>query len=324
VIEKDLESLIADESYVDVPFVLEPNSIYQGDVLEVLQKMPSSCIQTVITSPPYWGLRDYGVDGQLGNEKTIDEYVSKMVLIFREVRRVLKDDGTLWLNLGDNFFKNKQLVGMPWRVAFALQEDGWILRSDIVWSKLNPMPESVRDRPTRSHEYIFLFSKKAKGYYYDHEAIKEPIAESSMKRIQQKSFDTQTGGDKDYKNGTNKNRSIRRALESFKTKHDLVGVGRYKDVNRDEARFMASGLRNKRTVWTFATKPYKEAHFAVFPDTLVTPCLLAGSKEGDLVMDPFFGSGTTGEVALKYHREFIGIELNPTYIEIAKRRLGIE
>jgi site-specific DNA-methyltransferase (adenine-specific) len=157
--DKDLEELIEDDSYVDNPFILKPNSIYQGDVLEVLQKMPSNCIQTVITSPPYWGLRDYGVDGQLGNEKTIDEYVEKMVLIFREVRRVLKDDGTLWLNLGDNFFKNKQLVGMPWRVAFALQEDGWILRSDIVWSKLNPMPESVRDRPTRSHEYIFLLSK---------------------------------------------------------------------------------------------------------------------------------------------------------------------
>jgi len=268
------------------------NVILNGNSLELLKTLPDQCVQTCITSPPYWGLRDYGTDEQLGLEETPEQYVKNMVLLFRELRRVLKDDGTLWLNLGDSYarvggdnrdagrhwdgrennpntshnryasdigLKPKDLVGIPWRVAFALQADGWYLRQDIIWHKTNPMPESVMDRCTKSHEYMFLLSKSMK-YYYDYEAIAEKSGDAISKI-------------------------------------------------------------NKRSVWVMPTKPYHKAHFAVFPEDLIKPCILAGSAKGDIVLDPFFGSGTTGLVALRSRRRFIGIELNPEYVAIAESRL---
>lgn len=266
--------------------------IRHGDALEVLQTLEPESVQACITSPPYWGLRDYQHPEQLGLEKTPEEYVARLVEIFREVRRVLREDGTLWLNLGDSYssggrggggsfmdmrggdgdpqagawahrkdekgwrspppgLKPKDLVGIPWRVAFALQADGWTLRSDIIWNKLNPMPESVTDRPTKSHEYLFLLSKSAR-YCYD-----EP------------------------------------------------GSG-----------------RNRRSVWTIPTQPFHGAHFAVMPQALVEPCILAGSREGDLVLDPFAGAGTVGVVARRHRRRFLGIEIQPDYVRMARGRLG--
>ncbi|MEG0259571.1 MAG: site-specific DNA-methyltransferase [Lysinibacillus sp.] len=313
--------------------------------------MPNDFVNTVVTSPPYWGLRDYGVDGQIGLENSVEEYVSALVDVFREIKRVLKDDGTLWLNLGDTYAgsgkgawseKNKQkhvyvpdpkgnelklnnvpiglkpkdLMGLPWRVAFALQADGWYLRSDIIWEKPNCMPESATDRPTKAHEYIFLLSKSSK-YYFDGEAIKEPAV----------SGDLAVGGSK----GTfGSSQSRTRAKGNART---FRGGGKYTSgksfdnsslVGRSSSGNVQneSGLRNKRSVWTIATAPMKEAHFATFPEKLIEPCILAGATAGGIVLDPFFGSGTTGIVAIKYNRNFIGIELNPVYIEIAKKRLN--
>jgi len=297
---------------------MKTNHIYEGDSLEVLKTLPDESINCVVTSPPYWGLRDYGVEGQFGLEKTPEEYVEKLVKIFREVRRVLRDDGTVWLNLGDSYagssgsggktekqvsnvgsfhgggvrmsdgLKPKDLVGIPWRVAFALQADGWYLRSDIIWHKPNPMPESVTDRPTKSHEYIFLLSK-SKKYYYDVEAIREPHISS------QKEIDRQhSEGIKDTNYATSKNWS--------------GGVG-----------YNENG-RNKRTVWTVNTKPYPEAHFAVFPEDLIVPCIKAGCPKDGIVLDPFIGSGTTAKVAQRLGRNWVGIELNPDYIKLANKR----
>lgn len=298
------------------------NVILNGNSLELLKMLPDKCVQTCITSPPYFGLRDYGNDEQLGLEETPEQYVKNMVLLFREVRRVLKDDGTLWLNLGDSYaggagrwggkknitgfqsankgsltqidvakkwkhdiIKPKDLVGIPWRVAFALQADGWYLRQDIIWHKTNPMPESVTDRCTKSHEYIFLMTKSAQ-YYYDYEAIKEVT--------------NKTGGNPRVFGSKNQSGTLRQ------------------DIGRE---FVDDGTRNKRSVWTVPTKPYTGAHFAVFPDELIKPCVLAGSAKDDIVLDPFFGSGTTGLVALRSRRRFIGIELNPEYVKIANERL---
>lgn len=263
-------------------------TIINGDSRKVLAELPANKFRCCVTSPPYWGLRDYEIEGQVGAEITIDEYINDLVAIFREVRRVLTDDGTLWLNIGDTYtsggrtwrapdsknpargmsyraptpegLKPKDLIGIPWRVAFALQADGWYLRSDNIWYKPNCQPESVKDRPTRSHEYVFLLSKSEK-YYYDYKAVREPA------------------------------------------------------INGD--------LRNRRTVWQINTEPFKEAHFAVFPPALVEPCVLAGSEEGDDVIDPFFGSGTVGLVSQALNRNCTGIELNPDYIQIADRRLGM-
>lgn len=268
--------------------------IIEGDCIERLKAMPEKSVNTCVTSPPYFGLRDYGHDGQIGLEPTPDEYVAKMVEIFREVKRVLRDDGTLWLNLGDSYngaaanrtgqngyddgrqnrskrfsaggiigLKPKNLIGIPWRVAFALQSDGWNLRQDIIWHKPNPMPESVRDRCTKAHEYIFLLSKSER-YYFDSESIKEPVAAS---------------------------------------------------VARTEE------TRNRRSVWTVTTKPFKGAHFATFPPDLIEPCILAGCPEGGTVLDPFGGSGTTGLVAKEHGRQAILIELNPEYAEMARQRI---
>ena len=303
--------------------------VRQGDALKLLRAMPDGIVQVCVTSPPYWGLRDYGMAGQLGLETTPEEYVARMVEVFREVRRVLRDDGTLWLDLGDCYsgsppgnarpdhsgpnllgsrgeqastraravrvnrdfdgLKPKDMVGIPWRVAFALQADGWWLRSDIIWSKCNPMPESVTDRPTKSHEYLFLLAK-AERYYYDADAI----AEKSTNR-ESGNLDTNVYAVVDPE------RCRRRA-----------------NLNKTPAR----PTRNRRSVWTIAFQPFAEAHFATFPEALVEPCILAGSKPGDLVLDPFAGSGTVGVVALRHGRRFIGLELSPTYCEMARRRIA--
>jgi site-specific DNA-methyltransferase (adenine-specific) len=267
--------------------VSEKSTVYCGDAYEVLSNLPAQLCQTAVTSPPYWGLRDYDTPGQIGAEESVDEYITSLVRVFRELRRVLADDGTFWLNIGDSYtsggrtrrapdkknparemsyrpptpagLKPKDLVGVPWRLAFALQADGWYLRSEIIWRKKNPHPESVKDRPTRAHETIFLLTKSEK-YFYDHAAIKE------------------------------------------------------KGVN--------GKLRNRRSVWSVQTEPLQEAHFATFPTKLIEPCILAGSKEGDTVLDPFLGSGTTALVAALYGRSFCGIELKPEYIGIAERRLA--
>jgi len=308
--------------------------IKQGDALSVLKTMPDQSINTCVTSPPYWGLRDYGVEGQIGLEKTPEEYVSKIVEVFREVKRVLRDDGTLWLNLGDSYtgswgnyaptgqggqrpknterwqrrayegkvdwrpptsnkhegLKPKDLVGIPWMVAFALRADGWYLRQDIIWHKPNPIPESVKDRCTKAHEYIFLLSK-SQHYYYDHEAISEPYTSKAEKP---------------------RNKAKERYNDSYKG-------GRWSEGVRD---YYSAGKRNKRSVWTVPTQPFPEAHFAVYPPALITPCILAGCPVGGTVLDPFAGSGTTLLVATQHHRKSIGIELNPEYVEIAKRRLN--
>ncbi len=351
------------------------NEILVGDALTRLRELPEESIHCVITSPPYWGLRDYGVEGQLGLEATPEEYVAKMVEVFHEVRRVLRPDGTLWLNLGDSYagsgrgrnsvgshshspsdkqarnhgsvngrllrpaiparnhglhtsqvdsdiigthwvppppgLKCKDMVGIPWRVALALQADGWWLRSDIIWSKPNPMPESVLDRPTKAHEYVFLMTKSER-YFYDADAIKED-AEYTPDRPTS-GWDMTGGTDHKQKAGRYRN---------------LAGKGSFngktaKNPAREEA-FRAVVLkRNKRSVWAIATEAYPDAHFATFPTKLVEPCILAGSAEGGIVLDPFMGSGTTGLVAVRARRQFIGIELNPEYADLARRRIAPE
>lgn len=316
---------------------MELNKVYQGHCLEVLKTLPSKSVNTVVTSPPYWGLRDYGVEGQIGLESSVDEYVSALVDVFREIKRILKDDGTLWLNLGDAYagsgrgrnadgkgnpgkahmqspgqhggilkisknvegLKPKDLIGLPWRVAFALQVDGWYLRQDIVWNKPNAMPESVLDRPTKSHEYIFLMSKEP-NYYYNHESIKEPAIYGTM----------DVRGSQGAFGPPQKQKRVDKTKGSFSGKYGHEAFRAIRDK------------RNKRSVWTVTTKPLKEAHFATFPEDLIEPCILAGCPINGVVMDPFFGSGTTGLVSLKHGRNFIGIELNEEYIKIAEKRLS--
>jgi DNA modification methylase len=319
--------------------------LYQGDALETLKQMEDESIHCCVTSPPYWGLRDYGVDGQLGLEPTPDEYVAKMVEVFREVKRVLKKEGTLWLNLGDSYagsmkgigadgqsyagqkqatnkgsvgiyqdkppkaneigLKPKDLIGIPWRVAFALQADGWWLRSDIIWHKPNPMPESVTDRPTKAHEYIFLLSKSSK-YYYDADSIREPLSEQRAK---------QAGKLVDPGNDAKKRK---KQIEHDKKR----GSGGHFDGHKWQMNPLG---RNKRSVWTVATKPFKEAHFATFPPELPEICIKAGCPESGTVLDPFAGAGTTLYVAEQLGRNSIGIELNPDYCNIIRRRMaGLE
>jgi DNA modification methylase len=335
-----------------------------GDCREMLRALPDGCVHTCVTSPPYFGLRDYGVDGQIGLEQTPDAFVAEMVAVFREVRRVLRDDGTLWVNLGDSYnagttkpsgpsktadvggwttrsgdaagarrthapaLKVKDLIGVPWRVAFALQADGWYLRQDIIWAKPNPMPESVTDRCTKAHEYLFLLSKSPR-YYYDHEAIKNPPSEALLQQVRQGYEGADT---KDYSasmaqsaSGT-KARIIERAREKIDKQrgHDRRHAGfvaRWDHLTKDEQASLGS---NKRSVWSVATKPFREAHFATYPPDLIEPCILAGAPEGGVVLDPFFGAGTTGLVAQRRGRRFIGVELNPAYAEIAERRIRAE
>jgi len=292
--------------------------IIYGDCREKLKELGPESIQMCVTSPPYWGLRDYGHDDQLGLEETPEEYTANMVEVFRQVKRVLRDDGTLWLNLGDSYanagsdgscgktakvgntksgqqkttnklvsgLKQKDLIGIPWRVAFALQADGWYLRQDIIWHKPNPMPESVTDRCTKAHEYIFLMSK-SEQYFYDADAIGEPCNYPNQGKW---------GGDNKGYDGDN----------TMKARNLLA--------------FQSGETRNKRSVWTVNTKGYKEAHFAVFPQELIEPCIQAGSKVGDVVLDPFFGSGTTGEVAEMFGRNYVGIELNEDYKSLQQKR----
>ena len=269
------------------PLRLVRSTLFEGAALPVLQALPTESVRCVVTSPPYWGLRDYGIQGQIGLEATLPQFLNQLVRIFAEVKRVLTSDGTLWLNIGDGYtsgnrgyrasdrknparamstrpptpdgLKPKDLMGVPWRLAFALQDDGWFLRSDVVWNKPNAMPESVKDRPIRSHEYLFMFTKSAR-YHYDYEAVKEPAD---------------------------------------------CGIGK----------------RGRRSVWNINTKAFAGAHFATFPPELIRPCILASSLPGDFVLDPFFGSGTVGLVSQQENRQYIGIELNPEYVQMAASRL---
>ena len=262
--------------------------ILQGNCLDRLKDLEDQSVNTCITSPPYWGLRDYGEGEQLGLEDTPEEYVENLVNVFREVKRVLRDDGTVWLNLGDSYSSHKDLVGIPWRVAFALQEaDGWYLRQDIIWHKPVPMPESVKDRCTKAHEYIFLLSKNAK-YYYDNEAIKTPVKND--------------WGTRDRTNG--------------KYHNEGSGLAPHSGLEKSYE------TANKRSVWTVATKPYSGAHFATYPPDLIKPCGLAGCPEGGTILDPFAGSGTTGMVAKQHNRNAVLIELNTDYIKILKQRIN--
>lgn len=268
-----------------------------GDCAESMRKMQDKTINCCVTSPPYFGLRDYGMDGQIGLEQTPEEYVAKMVEVFREVRRVLRDDGTLWLNIGDGWDKKKQLIGIPWRLAFALQGDGWILRQEIIWHKPNPMPESVKDRCTKAHEQIFLLTKSP-CYYFDSEAMKEDAV----------------GGQ------TGKAASFKR--EGSKREQAIPGQGY--GTHRPEREDIAYNgeRRNRRSVWSVATRPYKGAHFATFPPALIEPCILAGCPVGGVVLDPFGGSGTTAGVAVAHGRDAIICELNPEYGHLVPGRVA--
>lgn len=327
-------------------------TIYQGDCLSVLAGLPDESVNCCVTSPPYWGLRDYGCEGQLGLEKTPDEYIAKMVAVFREVRRVLRLDGTCWVNMGDSYcspngratgntytssnrgiaegtdlaqnagivkswsveMKPKDICGIPWLLAFALRADGWYLRQDIIWAKPNPMPESVTDRCTKSHEYIFLLAKSL-SYYYDANAIKEPGVnpEDDLRRISKATTEGKSAPNEE-RNGirkTDKQRGHSRRHAGFNDRWDAM-----------EKSEQCSGMRNKRDVWTVSPQPFPEAHFATFPEELIKPCILAGCPAGGTVLDPFYGSGTTGLVARAQGCKVIGIELSAEYLEIAARRLA--
>lgn len=339
------------------------NQILFGDCRKSMQQLinQGAKVQMCVTSPPYFGLRDYGVSGQLGLESTVDEYVENMVQVFRLVRELLHDDGTLWLNLGDSYagsgrgmtrtglndgknpktkglilpkqnaaqsnLKPKDLIGIPWRVAFALQADGWYLRQDIIWHKPNPMPESITDRCTKAHEYIFLFSKSRK-YFFNHEAIKEPVAESSLKRLSQ-NIENQSGSERAIgkTNGPMKAVISISSRDNFKradSKRAVAIPNQSTGTHRAEREDSEYDLltRNKRSVWYIATKPYKGAHFATYPPDLIEPCVLAGSRANDIVFDPFMGSGTTAAVALTHDRQYLGCELNPEYETLQTERLN--
>ena len=299
------------------------DKIITGNAIEVLKELHDCSADCCITSPPYLGLRDYGVNEQIGLENSVEAYINRLTDIFREVRRVLKNDGTLWLNIGDSYVtsnseysncKRKDLIGVPWLLAFALRNDGWYLRQDIIWEKPNAMPESVKDRCTKSHEYIFLFSKQSK-YYFDYEAIKEPavgfnnIVPAGSKGTLRPNSRLRKGNSRTFRGG-----GVYTKGQSFNNSAEIMRESHGNNENM-------TGLRNKRSVWTVATQGYKEAHFATFPEKLIEPCVLAGSRDGGIILDPFIGSGTTAVVAKKHNRGFIGIELNPEYVEMAKRRL---
>ena len=301
--------------------------IITADALQGLARVETATVDTCVTSPPYYMLRDYGIAGQIGLEATPKEYIAALVKIFHDVRRTLKDDGTLWIVVSDSYagsgkggggkqdtnigsltvrgkvtpagdeFKYKDLIGIPWLLAFALRADGWYLRQEIIWQKPNAMPESVKDRCTKAHESIFLLAK-SKKYYFDAEAIQEPVSDGTLKRVRP-GRDLPRYGGKKYTEKPN---------VFFQTKSGNL--------------YDYQPYRNKRSVWTVAVTPYKDAHFATFPLDLITPCILAGSRPGGLVIDPFMGSGTTGVAALKHGRNFIGIDINPEYCGIAERRLA--
>lgn len=330
------------------------DTIHLGDALEVLKSMPTDSVDCCVTSPPYYGLRNYGAKGQIGLEPCVTDYINRLVDVFHEVRRVLKSTGSLWLNIGDcyagsgkgaavypanaakykqgtnkgmlgkddltkvsfDFVKRKELVGVPWKLAFALSADGWFLRQDIIWNKPNCMPESVKDRCTKSHEYIFLLSKSPR-YFFDAEAIAEPVAESSIKRYQQ-NIEAQKGSF----------RAVGKTNGPIKACKPRYGGNKYTASPDKFYRTKSGSLydfrpkRNKRSVWTVSTQGYKGAHFATFPEKLIEPCILAGCPVGGVVLDPFIGTGTTAAVAKKHHRHFVGIEISPNNIQLARDRLG--
>lgn len=279
-------------------------------------------VQTCVTSPPYFGLRDYGHDGQIGLEQTPEEYIAAMVEVFRCVRDVLADDGTLWLNIGDSYAKG-ELLGIPWRVALALKADGWKFRQDIIWEKPNPMPESVRNRCTKAHEYIFLMAK-SKRYLCDMEAIREHAAASSVARWAQ-NVEHQKGSDRvpGKTNGTMKAVGGSRAKRDGSKRAEVM-PGQTMGTHRTDRkeREYDTEMRNRRSVWSIATRPYKGAHFATFPPALIEPCVLAGSRANDIVLDPFMGSGTTAAVALQHGRRYLGCELNPDYRALQEQRIA--
>jgi DNA modification methylase len=323
--------------------------IHHGDLFDVLPTLEAESVQCCVTSPPYWGLRDYEHPAQLGLEKTPDLYVERMVSVFREVKRVLRKDGTFWLNIGDTFqnakgqahgidpkqparrhglrpqdvtikgLKAKDLVGIPWLLAFALRADGWYLRSEIIWSKPNPMPESVTDRPTRAHEQLFLLTKSAR-YHYDAASIRQPYAASTLTQFERL---YEGEGTKDYVAAGVQNPSdIKRRITDKQRGHSRRHAGfndRWDAMPKVEQQM---GGANKRSVWTISTQPTPEAHFATFPEALVEPCIRAGCPQGGTVLDPFAGSGTVGVVCAKLQRRFIGIELNADYVAIALRRVA--
>ena len=337
------------------------NLIEYGDCREILRTFAAMGLRanTCVTSPPYFGLRDYGHDGQLGLEALPDEYVANLVEVFRCVRDVLRDDGTLWLNVGDSYagggggnysrsvkqtahgehvtnvrnrgawldaagMKAKDLIGIPWMLAFALRADGWYLRQEIIWAKPNPMPESVRDRCTKSHEQIFLLSKSPK-YYFDHEAIKEPVAASTKTRLAQ-NVEAQHGSDRVPGKTNGPMKAVRSKANSFKregSKREQAIPGQVVGTHRPDRAESEYDLdtRNKRSVWTVATQPYKGAHFATFPPALIEDCIRAGSPAGGVVLDPFMGSGTTAAVAKLHGRRYLGSELNPDYRPLIEERL---
>lgn len=307
--------------------------IITGDSREVIATFPDKSVNCCVTSPPYWGLRDYGMINQIGLEETPLDYIDSLLAVFSEVWRVLRDDGSLWLNLGDSYIgyhgnknvlgncapsdkpgyrenmrsstvglnglKAKDLAGIPWRVAFALQEKGWFLRSDIIWHKPNPTPESVKDRPTRGHEYIFLLTKSER-YFYDYQSIRE-TAIGNDRRVVSKSQPRTMKGLPD--------KQANKPTKTYPVKQGSMGSS-------------PDGKRNPRTVWTIASKPFPDAHFATFPPDLIRPCIRAGCPVGGVVLDPFFGSGTVGQVCIEENRKYVGIELNPKYVDMAEKRIS--
>ena len=335
---------------------MQLNIIHNTDCLTGLRHLPDNCVDCCVTSPPYYGLRDYGVDGQIGLEETPEMYIERLVEVFMEIYRVLKKSGTLWINIGDSYagsgrgkgdinkkgvqstasyigdvfdkphrlsgYKNKDLIGVPWSLALALREKGWYLRQDIIWHKPNPMPESVTDRCTKAHEYILLLAKSPK-YYFDYEAIQEPAAYDGRKAMTR-------GPSAKYGqtviNGFNQQTISVKGGDRWKTKKSAFGGEHWDGTNRkDIGNVWEYGfIRNKRSVWTVCTQAEKEAHFACFPEKLIVDCIKAGCPEGGIVLDPFMGSGTTAVVAKKLNRNYIGFELNPEYVEIANRKLRRE
>lgn len=331
--------------------------IIVGDNLESLRRMPDESAQCCVTSPPYWGLRDYGVDGQIGLEPTLDQFISRIVDVFREVRRVLREDGVCWVNMGDGYvqsggfgrqgetgqrsdrrftatrdfaafqngvrrppvgLKPKDLIGQPWRLAFALQSSGWWLRQDIIWHKPNPMPESVRDRCTKAHEYVFMLTKSER-YYWDAEAMKEPVSGTSNPRVSKvaaaKIQAARDGGiQATHANPDGHGVNPKAAIERFQ----VASTSTLK-----QAVCLQVENRNRRSVWSIPSEPYSEAHFATFPTELPRRCILASTRPGDTVLDPFGGSGTTGMVAVELGRSAILCELNPAYAEMARRRCNV-
>ncbi len=369
------------------PFFTAPHgALYNGDSLAVLSALPDQSVQCCVTSPPYWGLRDYGAEGQIGLEETPFAHIERLLAVFAQVRRVLKNDGTLWVNYGDTYLCQqgkgfngnaclsdadkaikvkrplppKNLLGLPWRLALALQDAGWILRADIIWHKPNPMPESCTDRPTRAHEYLFLFSKRPK-YFYDAEAIREPISALTKNDADGNSPRKQSSQALSFARSVNelerpgqahsqhrKNRAPRPGID---TRGGNQGTGGIPAFGKGNAKTFRGGgaytggasfgndsdkereshgnapnltqTRNKRSVWTIPTFPCPDAHFATFPPILAETCIRAGSRQGDTVLDPFMGSGTTGMVARNLGRKWLGIELNPEYCALALKRIDV-